>query len=775
MSATSIYFNGRMTRIPGSYSEVDASALESIGLAASGYVACVGTSYGGKPFSAVDVNDIPGTLQASTRPGKAKTYFQDGDLLDAEDLLFAPANEESVAGAQKIYWVKVNKSAASSAIFNNGGGAALKLTSADYGYHTTRINVQIATGTTVGKKFTIVFDDTTEVIDNLGGNMFSAKYLASTPANGFTTITLAVTALKTEAAFTRTRTGLDTDITNQVALGGYLSAQVEFLSSAAGDTTQTVTLYGVDGTGVAVVESLACNGTSVVTSVRLYNKIHGAKISAAPAGTVTIRNLSAGTSITTLTAAAMTKALGLCTDMPVAGTLNCKADAGCTNRVTIVGRNVNGVLQAETVTLNGTNNVPTTGSWTYVDYMAVGELVVARTLTLSGVAGSGLYSGGYDTLQKQLDYYNSKDGFEFIALSGALNFLMVNMDIYTATNIKTTLANFGADLYWIITGINNSSALVTAERQSPGTTSPSNTTTPVYLAGGNEGSATPGLEGTPTASHADWEDALDLLKQLYVNTIVVLTADPSVHADLKSHIAYMCGAGRMERDGVVGIMNAGQTGRATKTEVKTQIIALNTRHLRVVAQQCERYDSDGVKTKMNEPFAACLVAGAQAGTEVGTSLTRKYINTLGMYGDSSWNPKDDADELIEAGLMFAEQVDGKGNRWVRNITSHLSTSNIAYTEGSVNQAVNYSVYNFRTEMELMVGEKGFAGTVQAADGRARNKLDLLMDEVLTGWRSLLITILSDVMEVAVEMSPIIPINFVKNYVHLYLAPISAAA
>jgi hypothetical protein len=485
--------------------------------------------------------------------------------------------------------------------------------------------------------------------------------------------------------------------------------------------------------------------------VQLYNKLHGAKISAAPAGTVTIRNLGAGTAITTLTAAALTKALGLCTDMPAVGTLTCKADAACSNRVTIVGRNASGVLQAETVTLNGTNNVSTTGSWTYVDYLAVGELAAARTLTLSGVAGSALYGGGYDTLQKQLDYYNSKDGFDFVALSGALSFLMVNMDIYAATNIKTTPVNFGADLYWIITGINNYSALVTAERQSPGTTSPSNTTTPVYLAGGNEGSTTPGLEGTPTASHADWEDALDLLKQLYVNTIVVLTADPSVHADLKSHIAYMCGAGRMERDGVVGIMNSGVTGRATKAEIKTQIIALNTRHLRIVAQQCERYNSDGIKTKMDEPFTACLVAGSQAGTEVGTSLTRKYINTLGMYGDSSWNPKDDADELIEAGLMFAEQVDGKGNRWVRNITSHLSTSNVAYTEASVNQATNYAVYNFRTEMEAMVGEKGFAGTVQAADGRARNKLDLLMDEVLTGWRSLLITLLSDVMEIAVEM------------------------
>ncbi|MHC5035097.1 MAG: hypothetical protein ACYTFZ_08680, partial [Planctomycetota bacterium] len=74
MSATSIYFNGIFTRVPGSYSTVDISALDSVGISASGIVACVGTAIGGKPFSAVDPDDVAGTLQKSTRPGKAKGF-----------------------------------------------------------------------------------------------------------------------------------------------------------------------------------------------------------------------------------------------------------------------------------------------------------------------------------------------------------------------------------------------------------------------------------------------------------------------------------------------------------------------------------------------------------------------------------------------------------------------------------------------------------------------------------------------------------------------------
>ncbi len=44
--ASVIFFNGRTTAIPGSYSEIDASGLAVVGLASSGIVACIGEAEG---------------------------------------------------------------------------------------------------------------------------------------------------------------------------------------------------------------------------------------------------------------------------------------------------------------------------------------------------------------------------------------------------------------------------------------------------------------------------------------------------------------------------------------------------------------------------------------------------------------------------------------------------------------------------------------------------------------------------------------------------------
>jgi uncharacterized protein (DUF433 family) len=166
-------------------------------------------------------------------------------------------------------------------------------------------------------------------------------------------------------------------------------------------------------------------------------------------------------------------------------------------------------------------------------------------------------------------------------------------------------------------------------------------------------------------------------------------------------------------------------------------------------------------------FRAVIAAGMQAGSDVGTSLTYKYEDSLAFGQDSGWNPTDDGEELIKAGLLFAESVEGIGRRWVRNVTTHLTSSNLAFTEGSVNEAVNYCAYNFRTAMEYAVGKKGFAGTRNAAKGIAIGILDGLVDEeVMTQWRSLEIEQILDTLEVGVEISPVLPINFVKNTIHL---------
>jgi hypothetical protein len=196
-------------------------------------------------------------------------------------------------------------------------------------------------------------------------------------------------------------------------------------------------------------------------------------------------------------------------------------------------------------------------------------------------------------------------------------------------------------------------------------------------------------------------------------------------------------------------------------------VDINSRHIRATAQAIERFDSTGERKEFLPPFFGALLAGAQAGSPVGTSLTFRYMNVLSFRQHSTWNPTDDAEEMIQAGLCFLENKEGIGRRVVRNITTHLSTNNIAFTEGSVNNAVNFAVFSFRTAMEFAVGKRGFAGTLAAARGVAVGTLGLLVDNVvITAYRALFIELLVDVMDVSVEVAPVIPINFVKTTVHL---------
>jgi hypothetical protein len=286
---------------------------------------------------------------------------------------------------------------------------------------------------------------------------------------------------------------------------------------------------------------------------------------------------------------------------------------------------------------------------------------------------------------------------------------------------------------------------------------PSDTTQPEFLSGGSEGVAT----------FADYQLALNLLKKVRVNSVVVMTGDPAVHAALDAHCAFMAGIGRSERDGFVGLLNAGLTGLPNKTEAKGQIVDINSRHIRAFAQKITRFNTAGERTDFLPPFQAVIAAGMQAGGVVGTSLTHKFANVLDVKQDATWNPVDDSEEMIQAGLCFMERVDGVGRRWVRNVTTWLKSNNIAFIEGSVNQAVNFATFNFRTNMEVAVGKRGFAGTLNAAKGVAINTLGLLVDSgAITAFRALSLELIVDVLEVSVELAPIIPINFVKSTIHL---------
>lgn len=777
MAASTIFFNGRLISVPGSYSEVDPSGLETIGLGATGIVALLGTAIGGKPYSAVDAGDVKGNLQVATRPSQPRSWFRSGDLKEGADMLFAPGADADVpAGAQEVVFVKVNPATKSQATFDNADGAALIIDSADYGNFTTQINVQIAAGTAQGKLLTITFEGTEETFDDVGGDViFTLQYAASTPAEGFTTVTAQIDAARLKALFTRDQIGLDSEVSNQVVA----TQAIELVSSSASDVAVQVRLYGTDTSDNAQVATVTLTGTTVVTTTETWNSFHGAEvISGTLVGTLTIQNVSAASTIATIAPAGTEAAIEYTIDHPVAGTaLTVVADGASTARVTLIGLSAAGVVQTEELQLNGTTAVAGAALWARLDALALGELAAGVTLTVSGTSVDAVFSS-LPTIQKLADKFNGLPGYTFAipTITNASAFPSTDLDWAAATDIRASaILSAGADLARIVAKLNSESQLVVASKGAVASGAPDNTTSAVFLTGGHEGSAVAGQEGVATASTSDWQAAIDLLTKVRVNSVVGITGDPAIHAQLKTHCEYMGGIGRSERDMVVGALNTTLDNVPSKTELKAQVVDLNTRHARVVGQAIERYNTEGDRAEFLPTFTACVIAGMQAGSPVGTSLTHKFANVLKLRQSSTWNPTDDAEELIQAGVCMLETIDGIGRRVVRNVTTHLTSSNIAFTEGSVNEAVNFSVFNFRETMDTFVGKSGFAGTVNAAKGVAVNILGLLINVSIIAWRSLDIALVLDVLEVAVEIAPVLPINFVQSIIHLVAIPQSAAA
>lgn len=75
---------------------------------------------------------------------------------------------------------------------------------------------------------------------------------------------------------------------------------VEMLSDNAGDTTQTVTIFGRNTAGEIVSEAETLNGTTVQTTTQQFERILKITMSATATGTVTVRKQSDDVTIATL-------------------------------------------------------------------------------------------------------------------------------------------------------------------------------------------------------------------------------------------------------------------------------------------------------------------------------------------------------------------------------------------------------------------------------------------------------------------------------------------
>lgn len=730
----------------------------------TGIVALVGEAQGGSPYN----GSTP--VHKVVSPGAVSRAFLSGDLVEAAALAFDPSNDAAIpGGAQELRIVKVNPSTPSTlTLLDASLNGSIDLTSLDSGLHTTQINIDVSAGTTKGKLYTIVFQDTTETFDNVGGdNVWTTQFTQGT--NAMTTVTAALdNTTGVTGLWTRANTGLDGDI----VAAHVASENGRVVSTDGGDTTQTITIYGLDASGAPQTETLSLNGTNAVVGVATWqaNGILGCIMDSTATGTVSVTSSpTVATIVFSLTAGQTTKGVLEVDNGQVQSGIGIQvtassAPAGAREIIIFGLAGQTGVAEAITVS-GATPVVGAVLTFTEVTVICLGEGDAAITWTTQGTAFA-LIPSGYPTVKEVVDRISVLNGWvASVSAVPALSpgdLLISDLDELAAVDVisPSVLGTFYGDLALSLAAL-NTSGLISAARASGASAPPDNTASPLFLNGGVEG----------TTAFADWQAAFDLLRDEQISTIVPLTSDPAVHAAGDTHCAYMAGPGKRERDMIVG--SAAGTAKAA---VQAEAQQLNTRHVRYLFQEVQRFNTDGEEEWFPPYMFAAAVAGAQAGSAIAEPLTFKFFKALDVRQDSSIVLQDDANEMIQSGLWFLERVPNVGYRNARNITTWLIDNNLAYIEGSVNEAVNFATQNLRTNMEIAVGRKGFRATINQSLSTAVDVLAAMVDlEVLVTWRNLTITLSADVMELDVEIAAVNPVNFVKNNIHVVSARFAAAA
>ncbi len=317
-----------------------------------------------------------------------------------------------------------------------------------------------------------------------------------------------------------------------------------------------------------------------------------------------------------------------------------------------------------------------------------------------------------------------------------------------------------------------------------------------------------GEDGLHHASDANWylqdfEDALDAFLQVRCNELVPLLSDPAdvpatarapgdatgdqtllaLHLLARDHCRQAEGPYKSERNAFVAY-------DAPFARLRAHAAKLSDRNVSLCGQAVTVLDARGNITTLPAWAMACIAAGMQAGAPIGEPLTFKYGNVLGIaQKDNTWSPRSlgDSNTLLQAGVLFMEPVDGKGFRFVRDLTTYLFDANLIFTDRNVNYAVNTVSYELRTDLEnRFTGLRALPATVGGMKEAAVSKLEALRDagvivdsfdeqtnQPLYAYRNLAITVRGDVALVRVTASPVTGINYIE-ITEVVVLPISKA-
>lgn len=314
----------------------------------------------------------------------------------------------------------------------------------------------------------------------------------------------------------------------------------------------------------------------------------------------------------------------------------------------------------------------------------------------------------------------------------------------------------------------------------------------VFMSGGARGAT----------SSASILDALVAFEKFHVNSIIPLFSRDAIQdiADgltdggstytidainqaTKTHISTMkTTVRRSERQGYI-------SKKTSEADSYDYAQGLADQRLQLAIQDVRSIDAGG-NIKWFQPFAlSCMLAGARAGSPVGTPLTFKNLNVAGIRHTSQlmttpdanivteFDPDLDATRAIQAGITFLESPTTGGVRVVVDNTTYGRDGNPIYNRGNSMYAADVVAYNLRNSLELQfVGQKNTitAATVASAvEATMANFLGqgiiVSSDDAPNGFKNLTVSINGNVIDVGVVVKLVEGIDFILSDISIQRA------
>lgn len=439
-------------------------------------------------------------------------------------------------------------------------------------------------------------------------------------------------------------------------------------------------------------------------------------------------------------------------DMASSSTLDIsltESDHTNTVYVTVSGTDTTGNSASETLSfLAGDASEQTTAnSYSVISSITVvtddntytGEVSVDGSLTLD--------PSDYGSLSEMMTAINVLSGFTASYLAGesypANEIDAVSGSILGLVN-KTILR---ADLYAVIQAL-SVSKLIEVSRASGGTKrlaqSEGNASVSQRLAGG----------GASTVQLSDWTSALQTIEASDIQIMVAWTTDIDQQKEVKKHLVNSALAGR-ERNAWMG-GPANQTLASLKSNY-TKI--LNDRNIAFVGQSIKHVAPSGELKTLSPLYLALMLASMQAGSAIGTPLTRKRPDVIDVVGN--WDANRDATEAIRAGIVNLS-FGALGYMVERSVTTYLTDDNPIYSEVSANESVNASIRDLRGGLDRFIGDANRGLTANRIKSIAEARLNRqILDGVIKNYRDVILEDAGDTLVINYTVAPVEPLNFIR--------------